>query len=264
LCRDLEIKEHLLRWERMLDKKGYKKGEVVLRFKSDLSDSNPALRDFPLARINDANHPRQGKKYRVWPLMNLSVFVDDLDYGVTHAIRAKEHQDNAKRQEMMFRVFGKTPPKSYFLGRLKFTDLEISCSKTKERIDAGEFSGWDDIRLPFMTALKKRGFQREAFVKMTEQRGLSDVDKVLTKDEYFELLASFNREFIREKVREIEFSEEKKKGLIKIKLLMPDNKERDIFIECEEKMNDGDLVYFKKLGYARFNLEENCFWFCHN
>ncbi|MCK5044085.1 glutamate--tRNA ligase, partial [Candidatus Pacearchaeota archaeon] len=78
-CRKLNVKENLERWKKMLDKKGYKSGDAVLRFKSDMKHKNPAMRDFPLARINLTPHPRQKKKYRVWPLMNLSVTVDDIE-----------------------------------------------------------------------------------------------------------------------------------------------------------------------------------------
>ncbi|MCX6749184.1 MAG: glutamate--tRNA ligase family protein, partial [Candidatus Pacearchaeota archaeon] len=62
-CRNLDVKENLEGWEKMLDKTGYKEGDAVLRFKSDMKDKNPAMRDFPLARINLTNHARQGNKY---------------------------------------------------------------------------------------------------------------------------------------------------------------------------------------------------------
>jgi len=60
------------------------------------------LIDFPLARINENSHPKQGKKYRVWPLMNLCVTYDDMEQRCTHIIRGKEHRDNALRQEIIF------------------------------------------------------------------------------------------------------------------------------------------------------------------
>ena len=64
-CREFDKKENSKRWKNMLSKTGYKEGEAVIRFKSDINDPNPAFRDFPLARINLTKHPRQGKKYRV-------------------------------------------------------------------------------------------------------------------------------------------------------------------------------------------------------
>ncbi len=195
-CRYFSITENIERWEKMLNKKGFKQGEAVLRFKADMAHNNPAMRDFPLARINESKHPRQGTKYRVWPLMNFSVTVDDISAGMTHIIRGKDHADNAKRQELMYKVLNKQIPKTYFIGRYKFKGLEISCSKTKERIEKGDFSGWDDIRLPFLEALRRRGYQPNAFIEYTKQIGLSLVDKVITSKEFFKALNSFNKSIL--------------------------------------------------------------------
>ena len=180
----------------MLNKKGFKPGEAVLRFKSSegMSHKNPAMRDFPLARINETKHPRQKNKYRVWPLMNLSVSVDDIEMKMTHIIRAKEHIDNAKRQEMIFKALGKKFPWVGFLGRYHFKDLELSASKITQDIEKGKYSGWDDPRLPTVASLKKRGYKPEAFWRFAEHRGLSEVDKTIDKKEFFRLLDSFNKD----------------------------------------------------------------------
>ena len=189
-CRSLSVKENLEKWEKML--KNYKEGEAVLRFKSSMDNPNPAMRDFPLARVNLSSHALQKKKYRVWPLMNLAVSVDDIEMKMTHVIRAKEHRDNAKRQEMIYKVLGEKFPWTGFLGRFKFKDLDLSTTKIREAIDAGKFKGWDDERLPTIAALKKK-YKPEAFWKFAERIGLSENDKVIDKKEYFMLLDSFNK-----------------------------------------------------------------------
>lgn len=192
-CRKLEVKENLERWKKMLDKKGYKSGEVVLRFRNSMSDSNPAMRDFPLARVNEMSHPLQKKKYRVWPLMNLAVSADDIELGMTHIIRGKDHKDNAKRQEKIYKVLGKKIPWTAFIGRYKFSDFELSKTKIREGIESGKYSGWNDESLPTISALKKKGYKPEAFFKFAEQKGLSEADRVIEKEEFFRLLDSFNK-----------------------------------------------------------------------
>jgi glutamyl-tRNA synthetase len=195
-CRNLSVKENIGRWKKMLDRKGFKEGEAVLRFKSDMKNKNPAMRDFPLARINLTEHPRQGKKYRVWPLMNLAVAVDDLDTKMTHIIRAKEHRDNAERQEMIFEALGKKKqiPWTAFLGRWHFKDLELSSTKFRQSVESKQYSGWDDPRLPTIASLKKQGYKPQAFWKFAEKVGLSESDKVIDKAEYFRLLDDFNKD----------------------------------------------------------------------
>jgi glutamyl-tRNA synthetase len=198
-CRALTLEENQHRWKKMHDKEhGFKEGEAVMRFKSNMQHNNPAMRDFPLIRINDSPHPRQALKYRVWPLMNFSVCVDDIEGKMTHIIRAKDHADNAKRQEMMYQALGLADkfPETYFLGRYNFEGMELSCSKTKVRINAGEFAGWDDIRIPFLRALKRRGYQAEAFLRYTRMTGLSPVDKTVSAEEFYKIINAFNKDLI--------------------------------------------------------------------
>ena len=196
-CRNISAIENMSRWKKMLDKskKGFLQGEAVLRFKSKkgMKDPNPAMRDFPLARINTENHPLQKSKYRVWPLMNFAVTVDDIETKVTHVIRGKDHIDNAKRQEMMFEVLGKKFPWTFFLGRFKFNDMELSTTKFREEISKGKYSGWADKNLPTIASLMKQGYKPSAFWKFAEHIGLSENDKVMDRKEYFTLLDSFNR-----------------------------------------------------------------------
>lgn len=262
-CRNNSIKDNKEKWKNMLDKKGFKEGEAVLRFKTSLNTNNPSLIDFPLARINLTPHPRQGKKYKVWPLMNLCVTYDDIEQGCTHIIRAKEHEDNAKKQAMIFEALNIKLPKTYFLGRYKFKDLEISKTKITEKIKKGEFSGWDDIRLPLARNFKRRGYQPEAFEKMIEQRGLSKVDKVLDKKDFYEILNNFNREIIESLAIKSTFIQGKSKRNIKI--LMDDANiiegKTDLSLNS---LKEGDIVHFDSIGYTRYNINEKIkFWFCH-
>lgn len=194
-CRGLGVEDNTKRWKKMLSKTGYKEGEAVLRFKSSMIHKNPAMRDFPLARINLYSHPRQKKKYRVWPLMNLAVAVDDMDLGMTHIIRAKDHRDNSERQKMMYEALGlgKKFPWTAFLGRIHFKDLELSSTQFRKGIEEKKYSGWDDPNLPTIASLRKQGYKPEAFWKFAERVGLSENDKTFEKAEYFRLLDDFNR-----------------------------------------------------------------------
>jgi len=190
-CRKLNIKENLDMWKKMLGR--FEEGEAVLRFKSGMKDKNPAMRDFPIARINLTKHPKQGNKYRVWPLMNFAVAVDDIEMKMTHIIRAKDHRDNAERQKKIYKALGKKFPWTAFLGRIKFKDLELSTTKMRKEIEEGKYSGWDDVKLPTIASLKKQGYKPEAFWKFAEQIGFSETDKVIDKEEFFKLLNAFNK-----------------------------------------------------------------------
>ncbi len=191
-CRKMSVKDNLVGWQNMLDK-GFKEGEAVLRFKSGMKDKNPAMRDFPIARINLTKHPKQRNKYRVWPLMNFAVAVDDIEMKMTHIIRAKDHRDNAEKQKRIYKALGKKFPWTAFLGRIKFKDLELSTTKIRKEIEEGKYSGWDDMKLPTIASLKKQGYKPSAFWKFAEQIGFSEADKVIDKEEFFKLLNAFNK-----------------------------------------------------------------------
>ncbi|MBT4135463.1 hypothetical protein HOD75_03745 [archaeon] len=196
-CRGLDMKEHKRRWRAMLNG-GYEQGEAVLRFKTPeefggIKHKNVAMRDFPLARINEGRHPLRGKEFRVWPLMNLAVSVDDIEMKMTHIIRAKDHRDNAERQRMIFEVLGKKFPWVGFLGRIHLKDIELSSSKIREGVIAGKYSNWSDKKLFTIASLKKQGYKPEAFWKLAEQIGLKEVDKKIDKKEFLLLLDGFNR-----------------------------------------------------------------------
>ncbi len=195
-CRDNPAQENLKRWHAMFTT--YKEGDAVMRFKSNLKHKNPAMRDFPLMRINESEHTRQGKKYRVWPLMNFAVTVDDHDTKITHILRGKDHVDNAARQEIMFKEMGWHVPETLFFGRINFADMDVSCSKTRKLIEEGFYEGWEDIRLPFLLPLRNRGYMPEAFVKYAQEM-FSLADKTVSADEFFKTLNAFNKDIIDQK-----------------------------------------------------------------
>jgi glutamyl-tRNA synthetase len=193
-CRELPAKEQLLRWKRMFGE--YEPGQAVVRIKTDINDPNPAMRDWPALRINHHPHPKKGTDAKVWPLMNFAVAIDDHLLGVTHTIRGKDHMDNAKRQEQVQRWLGWKPPVHLYFGRINFEGMELSCSKTKEAILQGKYDDWDDIRLPFLLALRRRGYQPEAFIQYAVDMGVNQNDKTVPVDDFFGKLDAYNRRIL--------------------------------------------------------------------
>lgn len=250
-CRSLPLDEQKKRWKKMF--KGYKKGEAVVRVKTDIEHKNPAMRDFPIARINEKKHPRQGGKYRVWPLMNLSVFVDDVEFKMTHIIRGKDHADNAKRQEYLYKYFKKPVPETLFHGRIKFTDMVVSCSKIKNLIDEGEYNGWDDIRLPFLCSLRRRGYQPDSIIRWAVSLGVSLNDKKVSKEEFFKSINAFNKQILDPVSKRYFFIEKPKKivieGAPKRKLKLKLHPEKDFGFR---NFDVGDNFYVNERDFKQF------------
>lgn len=193
-CRDLPVSEQHLRWDKMFS--GYEPGQAVLRIKTDIKDPNPAMRDWPAMRINHHVHPRTGTKEKVWPLMNFSVAIDDHELGVTHTIRGKDHRDNEKRQRHIFDAFGWKLPVHLYVGRINFDGFDLSKTETQQKIERGEYAGWDDIRLPFIGALRRRGYQSETFIQWALDMGLGENDKTVSREEFFKSIDTHNRRLL--------------------------------------------------------------------
>ncbi len=193
-CRNGSVEEHLKRYKKLF--KGYKEGEAVMRIKTDVEDKNPAMRDWPAMRIKEHEHPKTKTTYRVWPLLNFAVAIDDHDMGITHTIRAKDHMDNEKRQKFIYDYFGWTMPHHLYVGRINFKDLRISSTETRKMIESGKYEGWDDIRLPFIRALKRRGYVPDTFIKYALDVGVTQNDKYVTEEEFFKTINAFNKECI--------------------------------------------------------------------
>ncbi|MBI2669469.1 glutamate--tRNA ligase [Candidatus Woesearchaeota archaeon] len=196
-CRHLSVKENQLRFEKMFGE--YAEGEAVLRLKTDIQHKNPALRDYGLMRIVEHVHPKTKKEHRVWPLMVFAVAVDDHELGVTHVLNGKDHADNAIKEKIVMEYLGWASPEYKHWGKINFEGFELSTSKTRIAIEQGHYSGWDDIRLPFLPALRRRGYQSGAFRKFAVEIGLSLTDKTVSKEEFWKMINAFNKEIIEPK-----------------------------------------------------------------
>ncbi|HZX12158.1 MAG TPA: glutamate--tRNA ligase [Candidatus Nanoarchaeia archaeon] len=198
-CRVNSVEENLKLWDKMFVE--LKPGEAVVRVKTELHDPNPALREWPALRINEHSHPRRGTEFRVWPLMNFSVAVDDHLLGVTHSVRGKDHIDNEKKQRYIFKYLGWRPPVALYVGRINFEGFDLSTSETRRKIEYGEYEGWDDIRLPFLGAFRRRGYRPEAFVNFALDMGVHEADKTLPQEEFLKILNHHNKELIDREAR---------------------------------------------------------------
>ena len=187
-CRDLPPREQLERWRGMLAGR-FEEERAVVRIKTDLRHPNPAVREWPALRVVTTPHPRVGARYRVWPLYNFSVAIDDHEMEVTHVIRGKEHVVNEQRQRTLFEHLGWRYPTAVQYGRLAMPGVVLSKTQTMLGIKSGEFSGCDDVRLGTIAALRRRGFVPEVIRQLILDIGPTPVDASLS----WETLEAYNR-----------------------------------------------------------------------
>lgn len=169
-CRSLSIEESIQRWLKMFKK--YKMGDAVLRFKGDMKSLNTVLRDPTLFRIIDATHPLKGNQYRVWPTYDFSAPIEDSLDGVTHALRTKEYELRDELYFLILKLLNLRPPELIEFSRLEIKGNTISKRKLHPLVQKGLVKGWDDPRLPTLTALKRRGFLPESIKEFVLSLGV--------------------------------------------------------------------------------------------
>lgn len=184
--REAPAEEQMALWDKMFDG-SLAAEQASLMIKTNLNDPNPALRDYPALRIEDTPHPRTGTKYRVYPLMNFSVAVDDHLLGLTHVLRGKDHLNNTYRQVYIFDYLGWAKPTYCHYGRVRIVGPELSTSKMSKGIKEGIYTGWDDPCLGTIRALSRRGFRPEALREYWIRAGLNEVDVEFSWETFFSL-----------------------------------------------------------------------------
>ena len=173
-CRSQSPEEAMDLFEQMLEGV-FAEGEVGVRLKTDLNHPDPAMRDYPLFRVLTST-PHQRVDAIVYPLMNLSVAVDDHLLGMTHVIRGKDHIANTKRQEFIFNYMGWETPVYRHYGRMGIEGVVLSTSQMRAGIQSGEYSGWDDVRLGTLRAMARRGIQPQAVRNAVVEIGIGETD----------------------------------------------------------------------------------------
>jgi len=167
--------ETLEAWEGMLGGR-YAPGEAVLRLRTDLADPDPAFRDRVLFRISDLDHPRVGHRYRVWPLLEFSWAVDDVELGITHVLRGKDLVMEDRMQQYLWNLLGVSGPPFLHWGLLRVREAKISKSKSYVEVKSGLYDGWADPRTWSFRSLDRRGISPVALRQFTLSFGLSLAD----------------------------------------------------------------------------------------
>jgi len=165
---------------------------AVLRMKGDMTCENTAMRDPTLFRIIESDHPVHGDRYRVWPTYDFAGAVEDSTSGVTHPFRTKEYELRDQCYFHLLDLLGLRKPFLMEFARLSITGMPVSKRKIKPLIEKKLVHGYDDIRLPTLRGLKKRGILPEAIKNFVIQQGISKVESEVP----FSLVESANRKIV--------------------------------------------------------------------
>ncbi|MCX8166689.1 MAG: glutamate--tRNA ligase [Candidatus Micrarchaeota archaeon] len=208
-CRLRTTEDNLDLFDKMLSNY-FSKGEYCIRLVGNMKSENTAMRDPMLARIIYHEHYRQKDKHIVWPTYDLEAPLMDTFNKVTHAIRSKEYELRDEPYKYILNGLGQYLPEIVSISRLEINGYPMSKRIINSLINSKIVSSWDDIRLPTIKAIRKRGILPEAIKNVVLYFGFSKVDSKIN----MQRILDENNKIINDKAKRLYFVKDPVKAII--------------------------------------------------
>ena len=176
--RHRSVEENLRLFEEMRDGK-YPDGAKVLRAKIDLSSPNMHMRDPLIYRIKHAHHHRTGDKWCIYPMYDFAHGQSDSIEQITHSICTLEFIPHRPLYDWFIEKLEIFPSHQYEFARLNLNYTVMSKRKLLQLVNEGQVTGWDDPRMPTISALRRRGYTPESIRLFAEKIGVQKRDNLI-------------------------------------------------------------------------------------
>ena len=176
--RNRSVEENLDLFERMRAGE-FGDGEKVLRAKIDMAHPNMLLRDPIMYRILHSEHHRTGNKWCIYPMYDYAHGESDSIERITHSICTLEFDVHRPLYDWFIEKLGIFPSHQYEFARLNLTYTMMSKRKLLQLVQEGIVTGWDDPRMPTISALRRRGYTPESIRMFADKVGVAKRDNVI-------------------------------------------------------------------------------------
>lgn len=176
--RNRSVEENLDLFERMRAGE-FGDGEKVLRAKIDMAHPNMLLRDPIMYRILYSEHHRTGNKWCIYPMYDYAHGESDSIERITHSICTLEFDVHRPLYDWFIEKLGIFPSHQYEFARLNLTYTMMSKRKLLQLVQEGIVTGWDDPRMPTISALRRRGYTPESIRMFADKVGVAKRDNVI-------------------------------------------------------------------------------------
>ncbi len=159
----------------------FSEGERVLRAKIDMASPNMHMRDPIIYRIMKSPHHRTGDKWCIYPMYDFAHGQCDYWEGITHSICTLEFEVHRPLYDWFIDQLQETGyrPRQIEFARLNLSYTVMSKRKLMELVKDGHVNGWDDPRMPTISALRRRGYTPQAIRNFAEKIGVTKVDGMI-------------------------------------------------------------------------------------
>ena len=175
-------------WEESLDlfrrmRNGeFPEGSKTLRAKIDMASPNIVMRDPALYRILYKEHWRTGNKWCIYPMYDFAHPIGDALEGVTHSLCSLEYEIHRPLYDWVVeKAANMLPahPRQIEFARLNITQTVMSKRYLRQLVEGHYVSGWDDPRMPTLSAMRRRGYTPEAIRNFVDAIGMSKADSTV-------------------------------------------------------------------------------------
>ena len=175
--RDRSIEENLQLFEDMKAGK-FKDGECVLRAKIDMSHPNMLMRDPLMYRIKHAHHHRTGDTWCIYPMYDFAHGQSDSIEHITHSICTLEFVPHRELYDWFIEKLDIFPSHQYEFARRNLSYTVMSKRKLLQLVNENHVAGWDDPRMPTISAFRRRGYTAAAIRDFCDRVGIAKRENV--------------------------------------------------------------------------------------
>lgn len=175
--RNNSVEQNLEEFEKMRAGE-YAEGSCVLRAKIDMTSPNMHMRDPIIYRIKKVAHHRTGDKWCIYPNYDFAHGQSDSIENVTYSLCTLEFRDHKPLYDWLIDELEIFPSKQTEFARLNLSYTIVSKRKLLQLVNDGHVAGWDDPRMPTISALRRRGFTPDSLKKFAHKVGVARRDGI--------------------------------------------------------------------------------------
>lgn len=160
----------------------YEEGAHVLRAKIDMSSSNMLMRDPVMYRILHRAHHRTANNWCIYPMYDWTHGESDYIEQVSHSFCTLEFAMHRELYNWFLdQVYDpdKVRPKQREFARRNISHSVVSKRKLLQLVEKGVVTGWDDPRMPTISAMRRRGYTPAAIRNFAETIGIAKRDNLV-------------------------------------------------------------------------------------
>ena len=176
--RDRSVEENLDLLERMRSGE-FPDGSKTLRAKIDMAAGNINMRDPVLYRVLHATHHRTGDKWCIYPMYDWAHGQSDSIEGITHSLCDLNFEDHRPLYDWFLVQLGVHRPQQIEFARLNISYTILSKRKLIKLVQQEYVTGWDDPRMPTLSAMRRRGYTPESIRRFCERIGVAKRESII-------------------------------------------------------------------------------------